>query len=105
MALKLILGDAQPEAVARILREARGTGRLVHPNMVPAHDLGVLPGRDGGPAQHYYTMKRIHGVDMAQVIRGIGAGRHEGGWNRRRLVEALRDVCQAIVYAHSKGVI
>ena len=43
-------------AVARFLREARITGQLEHPSIVPVHELGQ---RADGTI--YYTMKRIRG--------------------------------------------
>lgn len=94
VALKLMLEDAPGDALQRFSYEARVTGRLEHPNIVPVHEVGVLP----GSKEIFFCMKRIYGRDMHQVIR-------ERKWKQRRMVEALRDVCHAVAYAHSKGVI
>ncbi|MBI2920709.1 MAG: SUMF1/EgtB/PvdO family nonheme iron enzyme [Planctomycetes bacterium] len=94
VALKLLLAGAPADALERFRSEARLTGRLEHPNIVPVHELGVL----AATGEAFYSMKRIAGRDMRQVIR-------EGKWKQRRLVEAFRDVCRAVAYAHSKGVI
>ncbi|UJR83712.1 WD40 repeat domain-containing serine/threonine protein kinase [Sandaracinus amylolyticus] len=82
-------------AVARFLREARVTGQLEHPGIVPVHELGR---RSDGTL--YYTMKRIRGRSLASVLRDAKT-RDE----RLSLVSSFRDVCQAIAYAHSRGVV
>ncbi len=94
VALKLVLDDAPAEALERFKWEGRITGRLEHPNIVPVHEVGVLP----TTKEVFVAMKRIHGKDMLQVIR-------DGNWKQRRLIEAFRDVCQGMAYAHSKGVV
>ncbi|KAF0246291.1 MAG: hypothetical protein FD180_779 [Planctomycetota bacterium] len=94
VALKLLLESADPVALERFRREARITGRLEHPNIVPVHEMGILP----ATREVYLCMKKIAGRDMALAIR-------EGKWSLRRLVEAFRDVCRAVAYAHSRGVI
>ncbi|MBI4575220.1 MAG: SUMF1/EgtB/PvdO family nonheme iron enzyme [Planctomycetes bacterium] len=105
VALKLMLEGAPSEWVARFRFEGSVTGRLQHPHIVPVYDVGVLPDQGRGRRQIYFAMKRIEGVDMGRVLRELGEGTHAGPWTRRRLVEALRDVCRAVAYAHSKGVI
>ncbi|MBI4575188.1 MAG: hypothetical protein HY722_02880, partial [Planctomycetes bacterium] len=93
VALKLVHAGAPGEALARFRREARITGRLEHPHIVPAYDLGLLPGGGEGAGAPFLSMKRIRGLDMGAVIAELRAGTHQGPWTRRRLVEALRDVC------------
>ncbi|MCE9584143.1 MAG: SUMF1/EgtB/PvdO family nonheme iron enzyme [Planctomycetes bacterium] len=94
VALKVLSRTATLDAVERFRTEARIAGRLEHPNVVPVHEIGVLP----GTREMFLAMKRIAGRDMRQVIR-------EGAWPQRSLVEAFRDVCRAMAYAHSKGII
>jgi len=94
VALKIIPRTAPPEIVTRFVTEARVTGQLDHPNIVPVHEVGVLAATD----ETFFAMKRIVGRDMRQVIR-------EGSWGRRRLVEAFRDICRAVAYAHSRGIL
>ncbi|MDQ3033593.1 MAG: serine/threonine protein kinase, partial [Myxococcota bacterium] len=86
-------------AVARFLREARITGQLEHPGIVPVHELGQ---RADGTI--YYTMKRIRGRSLASVLREKDAGAGALG-ARLELIRAFRDVCEAIAYAHSRGVV
>jgi hypothetical protein len=99
VALKLALRGTSGESLERFLWEARVTGRLEHPNIVPVHEMGVLP----GTGEPYFCMKRIAGRDLREVIREY----HRGGsaWTLRRLAEAFRDVCRAVAYAHSKGIV
>ncbi len=94
VALKLLVEDADPALVDRFRFEALITGRLDHPHIVAVHDMGVLAGsRDA-----FFAMKRILGEDMAKIII-------RRSWPQRKLIEAFRDVCLAVAYAHSRGVV
>ena len=97
IAIKLMRGggSADPDAVARFLREARVQGRLEHPSVVPVHDLG---GDDKSP---FFAMKRLTGTTLADVI----AARDHGKWPRRVLLARFVDVCLAIEFSHQRGVI
>lgn len=81
--------------LARFLREARITGRLDHPNIVPVYELGQRA--DGSL---YYTMRVVRGRTLSQALA-----------EARTLVERLKlldhfiGLCQAIAYAHSRGVV
>jgi len=81
--------------VARFLQEARITGQLEHPSIVPVYELGRR--RDGSL---YYTMKLVRGKTLAQAIHEAGSLRE-----RLKLLPHFLDLCQAIAYAHSRGVI
>jgi serine/threonine protein kinase/WD40 repeat protein len=86
----------------RFLREARVTGQLEHPNVVPVYELGE---REGTP---YYAMKLVRGESMADRLRRIARNRpgaDEGLPERLRLLDAFVDVCDAMAYAHARGVI
>ncbi|HTU92576.1 MAG TPA: tetratricopeptide repeat protein [Gemmataceae bacterium] len=87
-------GDADAEQ--RFLREARLTGSLQHPGIVPVHHLGQLA--DGRPC---YTMKLVRGRTFADMLRD----EPEGPERLPRLLAAIEKVCQAVAFAHSKGVI
>ncbi len=93
---------ARPEGVKRFLREARVQGRLEHPAVVPVYDLGL--DADGVP---WFTMKQVRGLTLQAVLEGIGRGDHElqARFPRRRLLTAFVQVCRAIDYAHSRGVL
>ena len=106
VAVKVLrLRDRHPNDVAALLREAVVTGRLEHPGIVPVHQLGV--DADGQPL---LVMKRVEGVSWAELI---GQPEHPG-WRAskggaedvvRRQLEIFVDVCAAIEYAHSRGVV
>ncbi len=82
-------------SAARFLREARITGQLEHPGIVPVHELGQ---RADGTI--YYTMKRIRGRSLASVLKE----KHTLA-ERLTLLGVFRAVCEAVAYAHSKGVV
>jgi serine/threonine protein kinase len=85
------------EAERRFEQEARINGVLQHPSIVPVHNLGRLP--DG---RLYFTMKLIQGRTLADLLAANGAGPTD------RLAEFLdifEKVCQALAFAHSRGVI
>jgi serine/threonine protein kinase/tetratricopeptide (TPR) repeat protein len=90
--------------VERFLREAKITGQLEHPNIVPVYEIGKH--EDGSI---YYTMRFVRGVTLADRLREIRKDetldKKEKLAARIRLLDSFVDVCQAIAYAHSKGVI
>jgi serine/threonine protein kinase len=86
------------ELLGRFLEEAQITGQLEHPSVVPVHELGI--DADG---RVYFAMKRVEGRNLREVIEL--AARGDEGWNRERLLGALQRVCEALAFAHSKGVI
>jgi serine/threonine-protein kinase len=88
------LGNADAEE--RFLREARLTGSLQHPGIVPVYQLGRLG--DGRPC---YTMKLVRGRTLAELLRDEAAGPER----LPRLLTIVEKVCQAVAFAHSKGVI
>jgi len=81
--------------IARFLQEARIAGQLEHPAIVPVYELGHR--RDG---TLYYTMKLVRGKTLAQAIKEASSLRE-----RLDLLPHFVDLCQAIAYAHSRGVI
>ncbi len=85
--------------LARFLEEARVTGQLEHPNIVPVHDLG-----SGGDACWYFSMKLVQGVTLQQIIERAGPERLEPD-TLADLLQVFVKCCEAIAFAHSKGVI
>ncbi len=88
--------------LARFVAEARITSQLDHPNIVPVHDLGVA--EDG---QLYFVMKRVNGRSLKEILADLRAGDPEAlaAWPPRRLLNAFLKVCEAVAYAHGRGVI
>lgn len=97
VALKVLREDRRGEAVERrFLAEATLTAQLDHPGIVPVHALGVLP--DGSP---FYTMRVVDGRPLSEVIHA----EEEDAWSTRRLVDALARSCEALAFAHSRGIV
>ncbi len=89
-------GDPGPPAqVARFVREARLTGQLAHPNIVPVYELGR---RTDGTL--YYAMKLVQGTTMADRLAKCRTLDQ-----RLRLLPQFLNLSQAISYAHSRGVV
>jgi predicted Ser/Thr protein kinase len=84
--------------LARFLMEAQVTGQLDHPGIVPVHEIGI--DADG---QIFFTMQLVRGRELREIFQL--ARRGEEGWSQTRAVGVLIRVCEALAYAHSKGVI
>ncbi len=80
---------------ARFLQEGRITAGLEHPSVVPVYELGRRPG--GSP---YYTMKLVRGRTLAKALRECS-----GLDERLALLPHFTDLCHAIAYAHSRGIL
>jgi formylglycine-generating enzyme required for sulfatase activity/tRNA A-37 threonylcarbamoyl transferase component Bud32 len=95
-----------PDSRARFLLEAEITGALEHPGIVPVYGLGHYP--DGRP---FYAMRFIRGESLKEAIarfhRADVPGRDTGERTLalRQLLGRFIEVCNAITYAHSRGVI
>jgi serine/threonine-protein kinase len=95
---------AQPAVWARFLREARITGQLEHPGIVPIYEVGRRPD-DQGP---FYTMRFVRGRTLAEAAASYHQkrGRGEAGpLELRELLTAFVGICNAVAYAHSRGVL
>ena len=107
VALKEIKAGAanNPVARARFVREAEITGGLEHPGIVPVYGLGYYS--DGRP---YYAMKFVKGDSLKAALENFHERRKQGevGFDSvefRQLLQRFIDVCQAIQYAHDRGVL
>ncbi len=97
LAFKVMLGHTQdPDLERRFLEEAQITGQLQHPGIPPVHEVGRL---DDGSA--YYTMKLIRGSTLADLLAARPGPAHE----LSRFVAAFEPICQALAYAHARGVV
>jgi serine/threonine protein kinase/formylglycine-generating enzyme required for sulfatase activity len=89
---------------ARFLLEAEITGRLEHPGIVPVYGLGLYP--DGRP---FYAMRFIRGESLEQALRRYHGDTPKDPGERalelRQLLSRFVEVCNAVAYAHSKGVL
>jgi serine/threonine protein kinase/tetratricopeptide (TPR) repeat protein len=108
VALKQILeGHADdPVSRARFLVEAEITGGLEHPGIVPVYGLGTYEG--GRP---YYAMRFIRGdslkeaADRFHADESLKSDHGRRSLELRKLLRRFVDVCNAIEYAHSRGVL
>ncbi len=109
LAMKVALGDVgaaaeggsppiRPRTLARFLEEAQVTGQLDHPGIVPVHELGL-----DSEGRVYFTMKLVEGRDLREIFALVFDGRE--GWTETRALSVLLKVCEAIAYAHEKGVL
>ena len=104
VALKQIQREfaTQQQSRMRFLLEAEITGNLEHPGIVPVYGLGSHP--DGRP---YYAMRFIRGDTMSDAIvhfHGQGRGQFDS-LEFRKLLRRLLAVCEAVAYAHNRGVL
>jgi serine/threonine-protein kinase len=101
VALKRLDKDLARQAFYRdgFIAEGQITGQLEHPNIVPVHELAIDP--SGVP---YFTMKLVQGVSFHRWLHD--SSRPLG--STERLEEGLEifvKVCDAVSYAHHRGVI
>lgn len=86
----------------QFIEEAQVAGQLEHPNIVPIYDIGSLQS-----GQIFYSMKRVRNRSLKNVIDGLAGGSADvvEEYTSLRLLSIFLQVCQAIHYAHDKGVI
>jgi serine/threonine-protein kinase len=102
IALKELLPERVDDPIfrARFLAEARITGQLQHPSIVPVYELSRCP-EDG---RAFYTMRMVRGRTLSEAVRAHHAGRG-GALGLSGLLNAFVAACNTIAYAHSRGVI
>ena len=77
----------------RLLREARVSAILQHPNTVPIYEIG----RDNR-GHYYFTMKLVHGYTLREVFD------YRERYDLTQLIEVVEQIAQALAYAHTHGV-
>jgi hypothetical protein len=82
----------------RFVREAEITGALEHPGVVPVYGLGRHS--DGRP---YYAMRFVRGETLQEAAQKLHSG--NASYTLRGLLARFVAVCNAVAYAHSRGVI
>lgn len=76
----------------RFRREAQALAQMNHPNIVSVYDFGIVGD------YLYYVMEYIEGIDLHQSLSA-------GPLSPMRATEVLVKVCDALSYAHSKGIV
>jgi serine/threonine protein kinase len=105
---KVALKEIRPEhshkvsSRERFLFEAEITANLEHPGIVPVYGRGTHP--DGRP---FYAMRLIRGEELTTAIRRFHSSDSKdfAGREFRWLLHRFNDVCNAIAYAHSRGIL
>ena len=94
VALKMILAGhlASQEDVQRFRAEAEAAANLDHPGIVSIYEVGEHQG------QHYFSMGYVDGHSLAARLR-------EGPLPSRPAATLLKQVCEAVQYAHEHDVI
>lgn len=128
LAMKVVLGrkeflgsgesaQVEPKKLRRFLEEAQITGQLDHPGIVPVHDLGV-----DEHGRTFFTMRLVRGQSFLEIIEEVHGetladvdatsakaperpGSSVRNWTLPRALDAVLDVCQAVAFAHAKGVL
>jgi serine/threonine protein kinase len=106
VALKELRPERAEQATlrARFLQEARITGQLEHPGIIPVYELARRPD-DGQP---FYTMRFVKGRTLSEAARAYHESRSTGradALGLPALLNAFVTVCNTVAYAHSRGVI
>ena len=96
VAIKLLPAEMAADAqfIARFQREARTLAKLQHPGIVTVYDFGQTS------AGHlYFVMEFVDGTDLHRILHA------PGGVNPAQALEIISQICDALHYAHEKGVI
>jgi serine/threonine-protein kinase len=98
LAIKVLLDRHRdrPDLERRFLAEARVGARLQHPGVVPVYELGRA-----GDHRPFFTMKLVQGQTLAALL----ATRPSPADDLARFLSVFEQVCQALAYAHSLGVL
>jgi serine/threonine-protein kinase len=86
----------RPERVCRFVDEARIVGRLQHPGIVPVYDMGRA-----ADARPFFTMKVVEGRELHDLL----AERASPADGLARFLGVFEQICQAVGYAHSQGIL
>ena len=84
--------STDPEFVQRFSREAKALAQLNHPNIVGIHDSGI---HDGVP---YLVMEYVEGKSLRQLLTAKELSASQA-------LEFVPQICDALYYAHAKGVV
>jgi eukaryotic-like serine/threonine-protein kinase len=104
VAIKSLKNNAPPGVARALLREARLTGSLEHPGVIPVHALGI-----DGAGDPMLVMKRVIGIDFGTLLQNPS----HTGWGARgnaddplsASLEVLAQVCLTLEFSHSRGII
>ncbi len=106
VAVKRLQARSSASDVARLrfLREARITGKLDHPGVVPIYEICL----DESAGHPYYAMRFLQGRTLTELVEEYHRKRADGSQEIESLLHLLSAfciVCNTVAYAHSKGII
>jgi serine/threonine protein kinase len=95
VAIKLLPPELAADAqfLARFQREAKVLARLQHPGIVAVHDFGQT-----SCGHLYFVMEFVDGTDLDRLI-------HSGNIQPAQALELVAQICEALHYSHSQGVV
>ncbi|MBF0104957.1 MAG: protein kinase [Deltaproteobacteria bacterium] len=104
LVLKIILPQHKKvqTVINSFIEEARLTAQIEHPNIIPVHDIGFIPGYG-----IYFTMKHLKGETLKDILTKIKDKdtTYTQKYDGYELLRIVRKVCDAVSYAHSKNII
>lgn len=86
---------ASEEAYSRFMREAQAVGKLNHPNVVSIHDIG----KEG--EKQFFILEFVDGMSLRELMGTYP----EGKCDVQTVLRISIDICGALQYAHSRGVL
>ena len=107
MAIKRIRPELQNNKTIRrrFLREAKVASALTHPSIIPIFEIQIEP------PEIYYTMPYVEGETLRQILQALkkrikkGEPRHPTVRSIPALARIFLQVCEAVAYTHSKGIL
>ena len=97
---------SNPREVQRFVEEAQVGAQLQHPSICPVYELDLLPS-----GEYFFTMPVVTGVRFMDTIRKVHKVSSDGrwrstedGWTFQRLLDCFLHICEAVAFAHGKGV-
>jgi serine/threonine-protein kinase len=104
VAMKVLSGGKiDRDSEFRFVAEAQISGQLEHPALLPIHDIGI-----DGDGRSFFTMRYVPEHEtLEDVIELLKAGNQEAHeiYTMKRRVQIIQRVCDALTYAHLRGVV
>jgi eukaryotic-like serine/threonine-protein kinase len=102
VALKVIRGGRLVDEfqIKLFRREAQALARLKHPGIAAIYEAGCAD-----DDQHYFVMELVRGIPLLDYVKGRRITGSHAPSNIRRRLELFLKICEAISYAHQRGVI
>jgi WD40 repeat protein/serine/threonine protein kinase len=99
VALKVLLHSGADDDQKRLIREARITGGLQHPSIVPVHELNV-----DEQGRVFYTMKLVKGLTLLEILQSLSQHNSEAlrRYRLSSLLTIFQKVCDAVAFAHDQ---